>query len=137
MLTGGTGRTGERNVGWKNRVDWRGECCLEEQSGLESGMLIGGTMWTGERNVDWRNRAADPVTRRKAALSVLQGTAFCHLTVCTAVLLQYHAAQCCLRNQHFLREARISPHFWNQMFITTFTTACHFVSIQFIPPHTI
>ena len=74
-------------------------------------MLIGGTKRTGERNVYWRNRAADPVTRRKAALSVLQGTAFCHLTFCTAVLMQCHAAQCCLRKRQVLRQARNSPHF--------------------------
>ena len=47
---------------------------------------------TGEQNVDWRNRTADPVTGMKPLLSVLQGTAFCHLTVCTDVLMQCHAA---------------------------------------------
>jgi len=26
MLTGGTERTGERNVDWRNRADWRAEC---------------------------------------------------------------------------------------------------------------
>jgi len=100
-------------------------------------MLIVGTERTGEWNVDRRNRAADLVTRRKAVLSVLQGTAFCHLTFCTAVLMQCHAAQCCFRNQQVLRQARNCPHFWNGMFITTFTTACPSVSIQSIPPHTI
>ena len=64
-----------------------------------------------ERNVDWRNRAVDPVTARKAVLSVLQGTAFCHLTFCTVVLMQCHAAQCCLRNRQVLRQARNCPHF--------------------------
>jgi len=52
MFTGGT----ERNVDWRNRADWRVECWLEEESGLERGMLTGGTELTGERNVDWRNR---------------------------------------------------------------------------------
>ena len=55
---------------WRNRADWRGECWLEEQCGLESGMLTEGTERTGraegwleeqsgleERKVDWRNRA--------------------------------------------------------------------------------
>jgi len=69
MLTGGTERTREWNVDWRNRADWRGEYGLEVQSGLESGMLTagtertgegnltGGTEKTGEGNVDWRNRA--------------------------------------------------------------------------------
>jgi len=39
MLTGGTGRTGERNVERRNRTDWRTECWLKEQSGMESGIL--------------------------------------------------------------------------------------------------
>ena len=42
-VTGGIEQTGEGNVDWRNRADWRGECRLEEQSGLESGMLMGGT----------------------------------------------------------------------------------------------
>jgi len=57
MLTGGKERTGEGNMDWTYRADWRGECCLEEQSGLERGMLTGGTERTGEGNVDWRKRA--------------------------------------------------------------------------------
>jgi len=52
MLTEGTGRIGERNVDWRNRADWIAEYWLEEQSGLESGMLTGGTEQTGEGNVD-------------------------------------------------------------------------------------
>jgi hypothetical protein len=43
MLTGGTEWTGEGNVDWRNSMDWRGECSLEEQGGLERGMLSGGT----------------------------------------------------------------------------------------------
>ena len=52
-----TERTGERNVDWRNGADWRGECWLKEQSGLERGMLTEGTERTGEGNVDRRNRA--------------------------------------------------------------------------------
>jgi len=64
MLIGGTEWTGEGNVGWRNRTDWRTKCLLEEQSGLEnymltggkygleSGMLTGGTERTGGWNVD-------------------------------------------------------------------------------------
>jgi hypothetical protein len=55
-------------------------------------MLTEGTELTGGRNVDWRNRAANPVTRRKAVSSVLQGTGFCVLTICTVLLAQYPAA---------------------------------------------
>jgi len=52
-----TERTGEGNFDWRNRADWRAECCLKEQSGLESRMLTEGTERTGEQNVVWRNRA--------------------------------------------------------------------------------
>ena len=50
-MTEGTERTGERNADCRNRADWGAECCLEEQFGLESGMLTKGTKRTGERNV--------------------------------------------------------------------------------------
>ena len=82
MLNEGTGRTGERNVVWRNRVDWRAESWMKEQSELESGrltegtertgsgMLTGGTERTGEGNVDWRNRVGDSVTGRKAVLLI-------------------------------------------------------------------
>jgi len=43
MLTGGIERTGEGNVDWRNRADLRVECLLEEQSGLDGGMLTEGT----------------------------------------------------------------------------------------------
>jgi len=76
-------------------------------------MLTEGTERTGEGNVDWRNIAGDPVKGRKALLSVLQGTAFCNLTVCTVVLMQCHAVAGCFRNQQVLRVSRNFPHFWN------------------------
>ena len=55
-------------------------------------MFTGGTELTGRPNVYWRNRAANPVKRRKAVPSVLQGTGFFVLTICTVVLAQYPAA---------------------------------------------
>ena len=57
MLHGGTGWTGEMNFDRRNRVDWTAECCLEEEGGLESGMLTVGKERTGGRNFDWKNRA--------------------------------------------------------------------------------
>jgi len=57
MLTEGTERTGERNVDWRNRADWRADCWLKEQSGLESGLLTEGTERTGERNVDRKEQS--------------------------------------------------------------------------------
>jgi len=56
MLTGGTEWTEKRNVDWRNSVDWKAECLVEEKFGLESGMLTGGTERSGVRNIDWRNR---------------------------------------------------------------------------------
>ena len=95
-------------------------------------MLTEGTELTGERNVDWRNRAADPVTGRKAVLAVLQGIAFCLLTVCTVLLKQCHAAECCWRNQQVLSQE--TPRiFSNPRFSTAFTSARRSVSIQFMP----
>jgi len=48
-------------------------------------MLAEGTERNGERNIDRSNRASDPVTGRKAVLLILQGIAFCHLTICIVV----------------------------------------------------
>ena len=53
MLTGGRERIGKRNVDRMNRVDWRAESCLQEENGLDCGILTEGTEWTGERKVDW------------------------------------------------------------------------------------
>jgi len=52
MLTGVTERTREGKVDWRKREGWRAEYFLEEQSGLEIGMLTRGAEGTGERNVD-------------------------------------------------------------------------------------
>ena len=69
MMTEGTELTGERNFDWKNRADSRAECCLNEHSCLESGLLTVETervesgilseriVMTGVQVVDWRNRA--------------------------------------------------------------------------------
>jgi len=56
-LTRRTERAGQRNVDWRKRPDWREECLLEKQRGLERVILTGGTERTGEGSVDWRNRA--------------------------------------------------------------------------------
>ena len=130
-----TERTGEGNVDWRNRADWRAECWLKEQSGLESGMLSEGTERTGEQNVDWRKRAADPVTGRKALLSVLLGIAFCLLTVCTVVLMQCNAAV--LLEKPTGPQSRNSAHFWNRMFTATFTVTHRSVSVHSMHLHTI
>ena len=62
MLNGGTERTEERHVDWRNRatgewdVEWwnrtdcRVEYLLEVQSGQESGMITRRTELTGDRN---------------------------------------------------------------------------------------
>jgi len=51
MVTGGTDRSGYRNVGWRNRGDWRAEFLLEEQGGVEIGMSPEGSERIVELNV--------------------------------------------------------------------------------------
>ena len=103
-----TERAGKRNVDWRNRADWRAECWLKEQRGLESGMVTEGTERNGERNVDGRNRAVNPVTGRHYCqfCKVL----FCLLTVCTVLIMQCLATQCCWRRQQVFRQSRNSQN---------------------------